>query len=572
MNLLEEVQNQIEAGKAADALKKAKKAADANPDDLDAKRAVAHASHQLMVEAFDKGDLDGAIAHFSTYYALVLPEEDAELHEKFKFYQRRIHPEFAQMQEANKLSKAGKNLEALAIYEEVLKTLRDYKVAYVNVGWCLYRLLAELAPQDEPEAALVNKCFRIYNEFEILGESNLHSQMLRISLYFKDVEGVELLDFLHGWDFTNFREEDMQPFSTGKGSTIPSLCERAYLTYARVLFANMNSDDEAKREKAIDYASEFLPELEEVLEKMPRNVWLPYARAILMSKMGKAARVQMELIHVLRERSTEFWAWASLAESYLIAGRENEAMACYSKAFLLPSQSELAVQVRESFAALLLKGNFNTEAKTEIETVILARTKKDAKVSKQIQKWKNLEWYADMRTPFNNKMLYIRYAGRADQLLWADLAESVAVITHVDKERAIFFFAVDKKIGGKHKLKKPFERVQIGDIWALKIREADMSAMGKDGEKITVRGWGVVGGRPEKEKIPDEICRRLSERIQIPFGRDFGFMKPSNVYVGADLVKKAGLIDGQALTGIALLSFNKAKNEWGWKMISVDQD
>ncbi|MEY4935485.1 MAG: hypothetical protein RIS64_1844 [Bacteroidota bacterium] len=561
MNLFEEVQKQIEAGNTEKALEDVKKALKKSPDDVETKRACAIVYYELMKTAYEGGDSNKAITEYGNYYALELPEEDP-LHEQFKVYQRRIHPEFPRMQEANKLSKAGKNMEALAIYEEVMSTLKDFKVAYVNVGWCLYRLLAELAPQAKPDVPLINKCFQIYKKFEILGPSNLHAQMLRIALYFKDVEGVDLLDFLHDWNFSNFRDEDFEPFKTANNSTIPSLCERAYLTYSRVLLYGMKSPDADTAEKARKFANEFLPQLEEILEKLPRNVWLPYARALLMSHLGKARRAQMELVHIIKYRNTEFWAWASLAESFAIVGENQQALSCFCKAFLLPAQGELAAQVRESFAGHLLRVGMNSEAKTEIENIVSARKKKATKLSRQITEWRNLPWYRDLRIQMTNKLLYTKNAGRADALLWADLPDSVAVVTHVDKQRAVFFFAVDKKVGGKHNLKGIVAKVQVGDILALKLREVK----GEDG----MTSFKVVGARYEKDKIPADICRRVIETIQIPYGRDFGFMKPSNIYVAADLVKGSRLYDGQRCQGIALLSYNKAKAEWGWKMIAVN--
>jgi tetratricopeptide (TPR) repeat protein len=559
MNLLEDVQALIEAGKTDKALANVQKALEKSPDDLDAKRAAATVFYQKMVADYEGNNSDGSIAWYGKYYALELPEEDT-LHEQFKTYQRRIHPEFPRMQEANKLSKSGKNMEALAIYEEVLTTIKDLKVAYVNVGWCLYRLLAELAPQPAPDVALVNKCFNIYKRFEILGSSNLHAQMLRIALYFKDVDGVELLDFLHGWNFENFRDEDFAPFKTGTGTIIPSLCERAYLTYSRVLLGSLRSPNEAIVERARGYSGEFLPQLESVLERMPRNVWLPYARTLLMSQLGKTQRVQMELVHILKVQNNQFWAWASLAESLGMEGRENDAIACYCKAFFLPAQGELASHVRESFAALLVKMRLYSEARTEIDQVLRNRKKKEAPLSDLMQSWEQEEWFKNVRFAPNNKMLYTRHAGRADQLLYADLPESIAVVTHVDQQRGVFFYAVDKKIGGKHNIKGIFMKVKVGDILAIKIREAE-TEMGK--------AWKVVGGRFEKEKFPKDICQILNETIQIPYGRDFGFMKPSNIYVGADLVKGYRLYDGQKIKGLALLSYNKAKAEWAWKMIAV---
>jgi tetratricopeptide (TPR) repeat protein len=559
MNLLEDVQSKIEAGKTDKALADVQKALEKSPDDLDVKRAAATVYYQKMVTEFEGGNSDGAIKWYGDYYTLELPEDDT-LHEQFKAYQRRIHPEFARMQEANKLSKSGKNMEALAIYEEVMTTIKDYKVAYVNVGWCLYRLLAELAPKPDPDTELVNKCFNIYKKFEILGPSNLHAQMLRIALYFKDVDGLDLLDFLQSWNFDNFREEDYEPFKTGNGSIIPSLCERAYLTYSRVLLGSMRSSDPAIVERAKEYAMEFLPLLEEVLEKLPRNVWLPYARTLVMSQLGKPQRVQMELIHLLKTQNNQFWAWASLAESLGMENRDQEALSCYCKAFLLPAQGELAGHVRESFAALLVKMRLYAEARTEIEQIERNRKKKPTKLSKNMELWSESEWFKSVRYNRDNKILYVRNAGRADALLWSDLPDSIAIVTHVDAARGVFFFAVDKKVGGKHNVKGVFMKVKVGDILAIKLREAE-TEMGK--------AWKVVGGKFEKEKVPKDICQVLDENIQIPYGRDFGFMKPSNVYVGADVVKTYRLYDGQKVKALALLSYNKAKAEWGWKVIAL---
>lgn len=559
MNLLEDVQAKIAAGEVAAALSSVQKALETTPEDLEAKQAAAHVYYAQMVNDFEAGNSDGAIDWYGKYYALQLPEEDP-LHEQFKQYQRRIHPEFPRMQEANKLSKSGKNLEALAIYEEVLTTIKDLKVAYVNVGWCLYRLLAELAPRPNPDVELINKCFTLYKRFEILGPSNLHAQMLRIALYFKDVDGVDLLDFLHDWNFDNFREEDFEPFETANKQKIPSLCERAYLTYSRVLLGSLRSSNAAVSEKARGYAMEFLPQLEKVLEEMPRNVWLPYARTLLMSALGKTARVQMELVHLLKVQNNQFWAWSSLAESLMMEGRDADALACFCKAFLLPANGELGSHVRESFSSLLVKMALYPEAKTEIQTIVMARKKKKSHLSATLTAWTEAEWYRTARTNQSNKILYTRNAGRADQLLWSDIPESVAIVTHVDTQRGVFFYAVDKRIGGKHNLKGILARVKVGDILALKLREE---------EKMGVRGWKVVGARFEKDKYPKDICQVLDETIQIPYGRDFGFMKPSNIYVGADLVRQYRLYDGQLVKGLALLSYNKAKAEWGWKMISI---
>ena len=474
MNFLEEVQAKLEAGKTDETLTMVRKALEKSPDDIDAKRAAAHVYYAKMVSDFTDGNSDAAIKWYSDYYALELPEEDP-LHEQFKEYQRKIHPEFPRMQEANKLSKSGKNLEALA-------------------------------------------------------------------------------------NFDNFRDEDYEPFETNQQQKIPSLCERAYLSYSRVLLNSMRSKDTQTVVKAKAYSQEFLPLLESVLERLPRNVWLPYARTLLMSQLGKTQRVQMELIHILKFQNNAFWAWASLAESLMMEGKDQDALSCFCKAFLLPAQGELAAHVRESFVSLLVKMNYLSEAKFEINQIILTRKKKKVKLSPLVQEYRDSDWFLHARMPQHNKILYGRNAGRADQMLYADLPEQVAIVTHVDPERAVFFYAVDKKIGGKANLKGAMMKVKVGDILALKLKEEI-----KEGVKI----MKVVGSRYEKEKVPKDICQIIQETIQIPYGRDFGFMKPSNIYVGPDLVKRHRLYDGQQLRALSLLSYNKAKAEWGWKVISI---
>jgi|GEM_PF-1092217 len=561
MNTLESVQKLLEENKISEAQTIVQKALKTDPENLDAKRASAHVFYHQMVAAYDAKNLDEAIVQYGNYYSLQLPEDD-ELHETFKPFQRKIHPEFPRMQEANKLSKSGKNLEALAIYEEVLSTIKDYKVAYVNVGWCIYRLLAELAPKKDPDVDLINKCFNLYNKFEILGASNLHAQMLRIALYFKDIEGVNLADFLHTWNFDNFRDEDYNPFKTDGGVFIPSLCERAYLTYSRVLMNDLGSADAKKVENAKKYSAEFLPLLEETFERLPRNSWLPYARTLLMIKLGKVQRAQMELLHLLKSQNNIFWAWAALAECMTTEGKDQDAIACYCKSFLLPSQGELSTAVRTTFIKLLVKQEMYAEAKSEIENVTRSQVKK--KPSKDnidiADLYKSEEWFENTRASNNPKLLYTRFAGRADGLLWLDVPEQVAVVTHVDLERGLFFFAVDKRIGGKHNLKGALAKVKVGTILALRLKEE---------EKMGQKAFKVVGSRIEREKFPKDICQMLDEPVQIPYGRDFGFLKPSNIYVGPDIVKRYKLYDGQRVKALSLLSYNKAKSEWGWKVISM---
>lgn len=561
MITLNDIQEKKQAGQLKEALKLATTAYEKQPEDPDTRKAISEVYMELMKEAVEKQELETAKSYFKAYSALELPDDEtSETQEHIKSFYRRCFPEYARMQEANKLSKSGKHEEALAIYEEVLETLEDYSVAFVNVGWCLYRLLAEMAPKPSPDLALINKCISTYRRFDIHGPSNLHSQMLRILLYFKEHLSIELWDFIHWWNFDNFREEDLTPFTAGGGNTIPSLRERAYLTYAKLLLEGLKTTDAETLPKIQKYCAEFLPLLDASLPELPRNVWLPYARTRLLIQLGKRREMEKELLYYIKQKTNEFWAWAALAEVYVDTD-DGQALACYCKSLLLPAQGELAIFVRECLTSLLIKHQLYNEAKGEIDIIVLNRSKKKWHQSDLITEWRKHSWYRTAKAPLSNKTFYLRNAPKADILLWSDIPDSIAVVTHVDKIKNAFYFAVNKRIGGKHMLKANM-RIRVGDILALKLREMET------GGNIWYK---VASMRSEKELLPEEITQYVDEIIQIPRGRDFGFLKPSNIYVGPDVVKNYRLFDGQRVAGIALLSFNKAKNEWTWKLLNVEE-
>jgi tetratricopeptide (TPR) repeat protein len=561
MSTLKKIETLRTSEKFDEACEQIEKLLKTDSEDNAAKREAGLIYFELMKKAHEANKSDAAIDLYKKYYALQLNEENEDVHLQFKEFQKRIHPEFAKMQEANKLSKQGDNLKAFELYTEILETLKDYTAAFVNVGWCIYRLLSDLATKDDPDVSLVNKCLQTYRRFDIVGPSNLHSQMLRIALYFKDVKGVKLMDFIDWWNFENFRDEDLEPFRTNNGTTIPSLLERAYLTYSRVLIKNMQSEEEIIKKQADEHAKNFLPILDDVLPQLPRNMWLPYARALLMSHMGKSKMAQFELIFLLRDNSQEFWAWAALGEVLMINGEDTNALGAFSKGFLLNSNNELATQVREDLTRLLIKKGMYNEARTEIEMINYLRSRQESTVNEHIKEWMSEAWYKEARGEKSNKMFYIKNASRGDNMLWADLPETIAIVTHVDEERQVFFYQVDKEVSGKGNLKGALAKVKPGNFIAIKLKEA----LNLDGQKV----MKVVGARIETEKYPEEIVKFINERIQIPMGKEFGFLKPSNVYVGPDVVKKFRLIDGDNVDCTILLSYNKGKDEWGWKVIAV---
>ena len=63
------------------------------------------------------------------------------------------------------------------------------------------------------------------------------------------------------------------------------------------------------------------------------------------------------------------------------------------------------------------------------------------------------------------------------------------------------------------------------------------------------------------------MIKEYEDSLKVISPQNFGFA--DDVFIEPKLIKDNNLSDGQSLTGIAILSFNKKKKEWGWKALSV---
>jgi transcription termination factor Rho len=65
-----------------------------------------------------------------------------------------------------------------------------------------------------------------------------------------------------------------------------------------------------------------------------------------------------------------------------------------------------------------------------------------------------------------------------------------------------------------------------------------------------------------------EVIKNVSGNLRIAVNRDFGFINDN--FVSPDLIKKHKLKDGDEVNCNVVLSFNKKKNDWGWKVFELD--
>lgn len=143
---------------------------------------------------------------------------------------------------------------------------------------------------------------------------------------------------------------------------------------------------------------------------------------------------------------------------------------------------------------------------------------------------------------------------------WDVFPESIGVVDHVNREKGILHFIVDRKIDGVVPISKLSEPISEGDSIALRLS----TYMAKQGPVHRVH----LASASDKQPGSD-IKKQFCEEVRVSNGMGF---TESDVFVAPPLVSKHRLEDGHRVSGTAVLSFNKKRGSWGWKAVSIKND
>ena len=67
--------------------------------------------------------------------------------------------------------------------------------------------------------------------------------------------------------------------------------------------------------------------------------------------------------------------------------------------------------------------------------------------------------------------------------------------------------------------------------------------------------------------MASDAMKDFEGTIKVISPQNFGFIE--DIFVEPKIIEESKLTDGQQVKGRAILSFNKKKNEWGWKAIEI---
>jgi len=139
---------------------------------------------------------------------------------------------------------------------------------------------------------------------------------------------------------------------------------------------------------------------------------------------------------------------------------------------------------------------------------------------------------------------------------WDVFPETIGVVDHVNKDKHVLHFIVDRKIDGVIPVVEPNLFVE-GDSIAVRLSRHTS----KNGQMLHVhQAWAT-------DKQPSELIKKtFCEKVQVSNGMGF---TEDDIFVSPPLITKYKIEDNKEISGVAVVSYNKKRGNWGWKAISI---
>ena len=140
--------------------------------------------------------------------------------------------------------------------------------------------------------------------------------------------------------------------------------------------------------------------------------------------------------------------------------------------------------------------------------------------------------------------------------LWDSFHDSIGVIDHINFDKNIAHFIVNKQINGVINSIQLKEVPKIGDKVLVKLKKVT---------KDTNTYYTVLTAKLTDLEPVERIIRDFSGTIEI--SGNFGFA--SDVFIDQSLISEFQIENFDTVSGKAILNYNKRKAIWGWKAISI---
>ena len=447
----------------------------AMPADVWSTRALGWVLVDLTKLALEQQGMEVACGYFQELAALAIPGDDEILLKSRRRLESRCRPGGELLTRAAAADKQGHLTEAVTLYRQAVAQ-QDSPEAQTGLAWCFYKLIRTFLKDENPDVMLVSSALEEYVRLPLVERpSRLHSLMLMNAIRVaENYPGFP--DFVKCWDPATLQPEDWVE-QKGEG-------DKVYRPLAaRLVTALYKAIRKSTHPREIAWV---VPFMEQALERMPREEWLPYQFGKILIKLGERDRARQLVLPVIRAKRRESWAWDVLA-STCGDGEHDLRKACLCKALLCGHKDEeFLVSIRQELALILVAEGEYPEAKHEVTRCVATRQARKWRIPDVLERLLEAPWFQTTTATVENQEYYREYAPVADSLAFEGLPWFTGVIS------------------GKQDPKPGFK----GGIWVLLARSERFS-------EIRVNPKALSGQDPLPMGAPVEVRIIDSEEREV---------------------------------------------------------
>jgi hypothetical protein len=419
-----------------------------------------------------------------------------------------------------------------------------------QIVWTIVGILNKIKSDKNFQIQRFNELFELLSKLNYNRPSLEHSLLLKFFL--KRTDNYDSFEqFISWWDIKNLRPDDYQP-EQFKDVSFPALAETLYSGLSKSIIANAEgSQPLGTIEK--NYLNSLAKDLDELYLQYPQYKFFPYYSAKLRFTAGFTKEAMDTLFPFIRRNNNQFWAWELMGEFF--KKEPDMQRAVYCRALLCKADDKGKIGVHARLMELFLQARLFDEAHEELDRIVKIREYNKLRVFPAFMAHKRRDWYLNSTNRRQSSFYYQRIAKDADALFFSEKPVQMAVVAAYLPDRGVAFIVTEDLTNAKFRASK----------FGIENPEPGMML-----EVITETIEGsveVMQAKISQAHLHAELVQIVEGKIKIITTTSFGIV--NGVFVPHELIEAADIKEGDPVIAKALRSYDKKKDNWGWKAISL---
>lgn len=420
-----------------------------------------------------------------------------------------------------------------------------------KVAWDIRAMLLAWKDAGAVDFAKVDRLAKSAKGIDYPKPHRYYSVLLDAFLKARDARGAiwpGIAEFAAWWGLDNLLAEDYERVLMTNGQRMPSLAERIYTACLKALVEKVGDGE------SLEAAEKFLGDLEVLEETHPEYSAILYQKSNLLKAMGRMDEALETARSYVRKRSTEFRAWSALGD---IVDDEQEKLACYCRALGCKMDPMYQGKVRYKLAISMYRLGFLSEAKREFSKIRQIYESKGWHIPPGVEAIEQQEWYRNTYASESNHDFYVRHGREADDLLYAEVAETPVLISTYNPQKQMATYVTPDRKRGYFSTKKTTYKFIPNNIYLIKF----------DGVAEEGAPSKLLRFRKPEDVTPYEgtLFRKTEGEVGLRPGQSFLFV--DDVYVDGMLMRNYA--PGTLAEITSVLYYNLKRDSWGWRAVRV---